>query len=242
MMTETTDETMKSNRLGRLLPLVVLATGLGLFFALGLQEYVSIQALQENREFLVTFVEEQKVLALLVYAVIYILAVAFSLPGGLILTVTGGFLFGAILGTAIVVVAATIGACLLFLAARTALGDMLREKAGPWLAKLQDGFTENAFSYLLVLRLVPLFPFFVVNIVPAFLGVSLRTYFIGTLIGIIPGTAVFAIFGAGIGSVLDQGEELSLSGILTPEMIAGLVGLAALAMVPVVYKKIRRKD
>ena len=140
------------------------------------------------------------------------------------------------------VIAATIGASLLFLATRSALGDFLRAKAGPWLVKLQDGFAENAFSYLLVLRLVPLFPFFVVNIVPAFLGMSLRTYVVGTLIGIIPGTAVFATFGAGLGSILDQGNTVSLAGVLTPQMIAGLVGLSVLALVPVIYKKIRRKS
>lgn len=240
-MTETTNQPAKTNRFSRLLPLAVLAGGLGLFFALGLQDYVSIQALKENRDFLIEFVAEQKILALALYMLIYILAVAFSLPGGLILTVTGGFLFGAVLGTATVVAAATLGACLLFLAARSALGDYLRTKAGPWLARLSDGFAENAFNYLLVLRLVPLFPFFIVNIVPAFLGVSLRTYFVGTLIGIIPGTAVFATFGAGIGSILDQGGDLSLSGVLTPQMIAGLVGLAILAVIPVIYKKIRRR-
>lgn len=240
-MTETTDQPPKTNRFSRLLPLAILAAGLGLFFAFGLQDYVSIQALQENREFLIGFVAEQKILAVALFMLIYILAVAFSLPGGLILTVAGGFLFGAVLATATVVIAATLGASLLFLAARTALGDYLRAKAGPWLARLSDGFAENAFSYLLVLRLVPLFPFFIVNIVPAFLGVSLRTYFIGTLIGIIPGTAVFAIFGAGIGSVLDQGGDLSLTGVLTPQMIAGLVGLAILAVIPVIYKKIRRR-
>ena len=241
-MIETTDQHAKTSRLARFIPITVLVAGFCLFFAFGLQDYVSIQILRENRETLLDFVTEQKVLAIAVYMLVYILAIAFSVPGGLLLTVTGGFLFGAVLGATTVVIAATLGASLLFLAARSAFGEFLRAKAGPWLVKLQDGFSENAFNYLLVLRLVPLFPFFIVNIVPAFLGVSLRTYFVATMIGIIPGTAVFAIFGAGIGSVLDQGGDLSLSGVLTPQMIAGLVGLAMLALVPVIYKKIHRKS
>ncbi len=240
-MTETANQPAKSNGFARLLPLAILVAGFGLFFAFGLQDYVSLDVLRENREFLVTFVAEEKFLAISVYMLVYIVAIAFSLPGGLLLTVVGGFLFGAFLGTVTVVVAATIGACILFLAARSALGDFLRAKAGPWLVRLQDGFSENAFNYLLVLRLVPLFPFFIVNIVPAFLGVSLRTYVVGTLIGIIPGTAVFAVFGAGLGSVLDQGGNLSLSDAMTPQLIAGFVGLAFLALVPVVYKKLRRR-
>jgi len=241
-MTETTNHPAKTSRFGRILPLIILLAGLGLFFVFGLQDYISFQTLKENREFLVKFVAEQKMLAILVYMLVYVIAIAFSLPGGLLLTVVGGFLFGAITGTIVVVIAATIGASLLFMATRSALGDFLRAKAGPWLVKLQDGFTENAFNYLLVLRLVPLFPFFIVNIVPAFLGMSLRTYVVGTLIGIIPGTAVFATFGAGIGSILDQGDDVSLAGVLTPQMIAGLVGLAGLALTPVIYKRIRRKS
>lgn len=240
-MIETVKQSAKSNRFVQFLPLAILVAGLGLFFALDLQDYVSIDVLRENREFLVNFVANEKLLAIAVYMLVYIIAIAFSLPGGLLLTVAGGFLFGAVLGTASVVVAATIGACALFLAARTAFGDYFRAKAGPWLIRLQDGFAENAFNYLLVLRLIPLFPFFIVNIVPAFLGVSLRTYFLGTLIGIIPGTAVFAVFGAGLGSILDQGGDLSAADILTPQMIAGLTGLALLAVAPVLYKKIRRK-
>ena len=122
---------------------------------------------------------------------------------------------------------------------KTALGDALRAKAGPWLKKLEAGFHENALSYLLVLRLIPLFPFFAVNLVPAFLGVRLRTYVIGTALGIIPGSFVFASVGAGLGSLFDttMGGEVELSGALTPEIVTALVGLAALSLLPVAYKK-----
>ncbi|HJS30443.1 MAG TPA: TVP38/TMEM64 family protein [Alphaproteobacteria bacterium] len=225
--------------LKKLLPLVVLAAGIGGFFAAGLNEYVTFEALRENRETLNVFVAENGAFAALVYIAVYAVAVAFSLPGGAIMTLAGGFLFGAAFGTMVVVVAATLGATALFLIARSALGDLLRAKAGPFVRKMEAGFQENALSYLLVLRLVPAFPFWVVNLVPALLGVKLSTYVLGTAIGIIPGTFVFATFGAGLGSVFDQGGEVSLKAILTPEIIAGLVGLAVLALVPVVVKKLR---
>ncbi|MGI9502415.1 MAG: TVP38/TMEM64 family protein, partial [Geminicoccaceae bacterium] len=165
------------------------------------------------------------------------LATAVSFPGGGLLSITGGFLFGSILGTAWIVIGATIGAVGIFLAAKTALGDALKAKAGPWLNKMEEGFRDNAFSYLLVLRLIPVFPFFVVNLVPAFLGVGLRTFTLATFIGIIPGAFVFASVGAGLGSVFDQGESFSPAAALTPEVITALVGLAVLALVPVAYQK-----
>jgi uncharacterized membrane protein YdjX (TVP38/TMEM64 family) len=135
-----------------------------------------------------------------------------------------------------VLIGATLGATAVFLIAKTALGEPLKAKAGPWLDKMAAGFQENALSYLLVLRLVPLFPFFIVNLVPAFLGVRLGTYVLGTALGIIPGILVFTFTGAGIGSVLDAGETFSVSAVLTPQIITALVGLALLALLPVVYK------
>ena len=127
----------------------------------------------------------------------------------------------------------------MFLVAKTVLGEALTTKAGPAMKKMEAGFQENALSYLLVLRLIPLFPFFVVNIVPAFLGVRLGTYAIGTFIGIIPGAFVYATVGAGLGSIFDRQENFSLQGILTSEIVAALIGLAVLAFLPVTYKKIR---
>jgi len=161
-------------------------------------------------------------------------------PGAAILTIAGGLLFGQWYGSVYVVLGATLGAVGVFLIARTALGDALRRRAGPAIQKMEAGFQENALSYLLVLRLIPLFPFFLVNIVPAFLGVKLRTYVVGTLIGIIPGSFVYATVGAGLGSIFERNEEFSLQGVLTPEITAALVGLAALALLPVAYKKFRK--
>jgi uncharacterized membrane protein YdjX (TVP38/TMEM64 family) len=225
----------------RLVPLAVLIGGVVLFYALGLDSYVSFETLRKNRMFLVATVEENVILAGLMYVAVYVLVVAFSLPGGALMTITGGFLFGSAWGTVLVVISATIGATILFIIAKSALGDPLRAKAGPWMQRMESGFRENALNYLLVLRLIPLFPFFVVNLVPAFLGVSLRIYVLGTLVGIIPGSFVYATVGAGLGSIFDSGEEFSLKGILTPEIVTALVGLAILAIVPVIYKKFRAR-
>jgi uncharacterized membrane protein YdjX (TVP38/TMEM64 family) len=202
---------------------------------------VGLDRLREHRLWLAAQVEQHYVLAVAAYLLIYAAAVAVSVPGASVLTIAGGFLFGQVVGTAATVVAATVGAVALFLAARTALGDPLRARAGPWLRKLEQGFAENALSYLLVLRLVPLFPFFVVNLVPAFLGVPLRTYFLGTLVGIIPGTFVYVSVGAGLGALFEAGGDLSLESVLTPEIIVALVGLALLALLPVAYKKVMRR-
>ena len=226
----------------RLLPVAVLVLGLAAFFFFGLNQYLSFEALSQNRAALLDWVDTYGIVAALIYMLIYAAAIAFSLPGGAVLTITGGFLFGSLLGTLCVVIAATAGATALFVIAKTSFGDVLKAKAGPALQKMQAGFQEGALSYLLVLRLVPIFPFFLVNLVPAFLGVSLRVYVLGTFIGIIPGTFVFATVGAGLGSVFDQGGTFSAAGILTPQIITALVGLAVLALIPVVYKKIKARS
>ncbi|MBM3554619.1 MAG: TVP38/TMEM64 family protein [Alphaproteobacteria bacterium] len=222
----------------RFLPLAVLLGGLVAFFALGLDRHVGFQTLKDNREWLAGRIADHPILAPLAYMALYVVTVAFSLPGGAVLTVTGGFLFGALAATGMVVAAATLGATLLFLAARTALGDILRNRAGPMLARMEEGFKANALSYLLVLRLVPVFPFFIVNLAPAFLGVPLRTYILGTFLGIIPGTYVFASVGAGLGSIFDSGESFRPENALTQDVIIALCGLAVLALIPVVYRRI----
>jgi uncharacterized membrane protein YdjX (TVP38/TMEM64 family) len=228
----------KSALLKRFIPLVVLLGGLATFFGFGLERYVSFDALRDNRDILRTLVERYGLLASLVYMATYALVVALSLPGGTVLSITGGFLFGAVWGTVHIVLSATLGATLLFLIAKTSLGDPLRATAGPWLQKMQAGFQENALSYLLMLRLVPLFPFFVVNLVPAFLGVTLSTYILGTFFGIIPGAFIYASVGAGLGSLFEAGGEFSPKDILTPQIFMALIGLAVLALIPVVYKKL----
>ena len=223
----------------RLLPLGVLVCGLIAFFAFDLDRFVSFQALSDNRDLLRDWVAANPVLARLGYAAAYALSIAFSLPVGLVLTVTGGLVFGLVEGTVITVLAATLGALAVFLAARTAIGNSLRTKAGPFVARLEDGFQENALSYLLVLRLVPLFPFWLVNIVPALLGVSTRVFLIGTLIGIIPGTFVFVSVGNGLDTVLARGEVPGLGIFLEPGILIPIAGLTVLSLVPVIYKRLR---
>lgn len=225
-------------RLRRFAPLALLAAGFALFFVFGLDEYVSFAALADNREALLAYVEGHGVLAAATYVAVYALAVAFSIPGATVLTLAGGFLFGTWLATVCVVAGATIGAIGVFLAARTAFAGTLRRRAGPWLARLEAGFAENAFSYLLVLRLVPLFPFWLVNLVPAFLGVPLGTFALATLIGIIPGSFVYASVGNGLGAVIDAGGEPDFSIIFDPEILLPLLGLALLALLPAAYRKL----
>jgi uncharacterized membrane protein YdjX (TVP38/TMEM64 family) len=227
--------------LTRLWPLAALALAIAVVFALDLDRYLTFDALREHRQTLTDLVADNMVLTALGFLVVYAVAIALSVPGGAILTIAGGFMFGSLLGTALVVVAATIGATLVFLIAKTALGDPLRARAGPFLKRMEAGFQEDALNYLLVLRLIPLFPFWIVNLVPAFLGVPLRTYVLGTFIGIIPGSFVFASVGAGLGSVLDSGEEFSPASVLTPQILIALIGLAVLALLPVVYRKLKAR-
>lgn len=221
----------------RFLPLAILVLGLGAFFASGLHRHVSFEAISQHNQVLQEFVRNNLLQAVLLYGLIYAVATAFSLPVGLILTVTGGWLFGTTLATAGVVVGATLGACALFLAARSAFADLLRDRASGWVDKFKQGFQEGAFSYMLTLRLVPLFPFWLVNLVPAFLGVKFSVYALATLIGVIPGTFVFASVGNGAAAVLNQGGVPDLAGILTPDVVIPLVGLAVLSLIPVVYRR-----
>lgn len=238
-MDETAEKAPFSPR--RLWPLAVIAGGITLFFLLELDSYLSFESLRENRAFLSDWVAANQLSAVAYYILLYIAVVAFSLPGGAVMTIAGGFFFGPIWGTLWTVIGATIGATLLFLAAKTALGDVLRARTGPALRRMESGFQENALSYMFVLRLVPIFPFFLVNLAPAFLGVRLHTYIIASFFGIIPGTFVYALVGNGLGAIFDAGETPDLSIIFAPEILLPLIGLAALAMVPVLYKRISGK-
>ncbi|MDX1655488.1 MAG: TVP38/TMEM64 family protein [Candidatus Competibacteraceae bacterium] len=227
--------------LRRLLPLAVIVIGLALFLALGLDRYLSFATLSQYREELTQWVAAHRLLAVLAYIALYTVVIALSLPGGAVMTITGGFLFGIGFGTLWTVIGATLGATALFLAARTALGEPLRARAGPWLKRMEAGFRENAFNYLLVLRLIPIFPFWLVNLVPAFLGVPLSTYVLATGLGIIPGSFVYASVGNGLGAILERGETPDLGLIFNPEILIPLVGLALLALLPVAYRKLRNR-
>jgi uncharacterized membrane protein YdjX (TVP38/TMEM64 family) len=213
---------------------------------------VSLESLVRHRAAIDDFVASHRMLAIFVYVGIYITVVAVSLPGAALLTLTGGFLFGIAVGASAAVISATVGATLIFLVARTALGEPLLRRAGPRATQLARGFREDAFSYLLFLRLVPAFPFFLVNLVPAFAGVRLGPFVAATAIGIIPGAIVFALAGAGLDSMIaaqknsyDQciaakGADCRLvfepADVLTPQLIAALVALGMLALMPVAVK------
>lgn len=228
--------------LGRFLPLLVIAAALAGFFLLGLDDYISFTALKQNREALIAFVADHAIVAGLGFIVLYAVATAVSLPGGAVLTLTGGFLFGTLAGSFYVIIGATLGATGLFLAARSAVGDALRRRAGPAVRRMEQGFRDNAMSYLLFLRLIPLFPFWLVNLVPAVLGVNLRIYIIGTFFGIMPGSIVYASVGNGLGAVFDQDSVPDLGIIFRPEILLPILGLAVLSLVPVLYKRFKGRN
>ncbi len=230
---------MEKLRFIQFLPLVIFVIGFGLFFTFELDRFLTFDALRENYGHLTAFVYAQGSLSPLLYVLLYTLSVAFSIPGAVVLTIAGGLLFGQWLGAFYAVIGATLGSSFLFLVTRAVIGDMNRKNEGATIKKMQAGFQENALSYLLVLRLIPVFPFFLVNIAPALLGVSLPVYLIGTFFGIIPGSLVYAAVGSGLGSIFEKNEKFSLQGIMTLEMMVALSGLIVLALLPVVYKKLK---
>jgi uncharacterized membrane protein YdjX (TVP38/TMEM64 family) len=225
----------------RWVPLGVIVLGIVLVFAFDLERFANFQHLRDHHERLAELVATHYVQVVLVYFVVYVLFVMLSIPGAVWFTVAGGFLFGAVAGSVLAVLAATAGATLLFLATKTSLGDYLHAHAGPWLARVERGFAENQWSYLLAMRLFPVIPFFIANLIPAFLGVPLLVFVITTLLGIAPATTIYATVGASLGSVLTSSSELTLRSLLTPQVEAGLVGLALLAAVPIVVKVLRRR-
>jgi uncharacterized membrane protein YdjX (TVP38/TMEM64 family) len=238
----------------RFLPLVVIAAGLGIILANGWHRSLTLENVFAVRDRLQGFLADHVVLSVLGYITTYAVAVALSVPGAVVLTLSGGLMFGWLFGGIAAVIGASIGAILLYLIASTAFGETLRKKAGPSLSSLVDGFQKDAFNYLLFLRLVPALPFFVVNIAAALLGVPLRTYVIATVVGIIPGTFAFASIGAGLDSVFANAKaeqvacaaikglaacpiELSVKSLVTKEILLALTLLSIVALIPVAYKK-----
>lgn len=225
---------------GKLIPVGIAAAGAVALYVFG-REYLSFDALKDNREALTAWRDANYVLAAVTYMAIYAIAVAFSFPGGLALTLTGGFLFGTIFGGLFAVTGATVGAVTIFFIAKTGLGDTLRARAGKWVKKAEDGFRENEVSFLLIMRLVPAIPFFAANLVPAFLGASPFKYAWTTFVGIMPGAFVYASVGAGLSAVFARGETPNLGIIFEPQVLGPLLALAALSALPIVIKKFRGK-
>lgn len=225
----------------RFLPLLIILTLMVLVYASGLTDFLTFEALKDNRQMLLAFVNTHPILAPAAFILLYAAATALSIPGAVFLTLFGGFLFPQPLSTIFVVTGATSGAVIIFLAAKTAFGDILKEKAGKRLNKMRAGFQENATSYMLFLRLVPLFPFWLVNLAPAFFGVPLFTYAWTTFVGIIPGAFVYTQAGTGLGAILDSGEKFTLKGLFNPDVKIALVALGIFALLPVIIKKIWKR-
>jgi uncharacterized membrane protein YdjX (TVP38/TMEM64 family) len=224
----------------RLWPLALVLGAAAAAYLLGLHRWLSFESLAAHRNALAGFVSGSPVLAALLYVASYVLVVALSLPGGAVMTVAGGFLFGPWLGAAFAVLGATLGASALFLAARHALADALARRAGPVLGRVQDELRRDGFWYLLSIRLIPVVPFWLANLAPALAGMPFPAYAAATFLGIIPGTAVFAGIGAGLGQVLDAGERPDLSVIFSPGILLPLAGLAALSLLGVLGKRFLR--
>jgi uncharacterized membrane protein YdjX (TVP38/TMEM64 family) len=220
---------------GKIVVALLFAAAIGTFFYFDLGRYLSLDSLKANRDSLLAFTESHYAASVAIFVGAYCLLVAASLPGAVFFTLAGGFLFGSALGTVYVNLGATSGATLAFLSARYLLRDWVEGKFGSRLAPLQQGFSNNAFSYLMTLRLIPLFPFFIVNMVSGLTRVSLATYVTATAIGIIPGSFVFAYAGRQLGTIN------SLKEIASPNVLIAFALLGLLALVPIVYQKFGQK-
>jgi uncharacterized membrane protein YdjX (TVP38/TMEM64 family) len=218
------------NILARAWPLLLLAALLAAAWASGATRLLSFDALAEHRAALAAWVAAHPLLAAGTYVATYVVVVALSLPGGAVMTLAGGFLFGALTGTALTVVGATIGACALFLAARTALAPLVAGRAAGLLDRVRPGLERDGFFYLLTLRLIPVVPFWLANLAPALVGMPFLPYAAATAIGIVPGTAVFSGIGAGLGEIFAAGGRPDLSVIFSPAILLPLLGLAGLSL------------
>lgn len=225
----------------RYLPIFLILLGMITAYFFGLADYLTYEALKEHRSWLLEKVDAYPILFPLTYIVVYTVSVALSIPGATILTLLGGFLFPQPIATFIVVTSATMGAILIFLAAKTALGDALKERTGAVLNKIKKGVEEDGVYYLLFLRLVPAFPFWLVNLAPAFVGVTLWTFSWTTFLGIIPGSFVYTQAGRGLGAILESDQGLTLGAIFNTEMKIALVVLGIFALVPIVIKKWKKR-
>ena len=224
----------------KLWPVYVIVAGLALAVSQGWHQYLTLESLSENAVWLDELVRNNLVLVLAGYILVYAAATTFIIPGG-VLTIAGGFLFGLYIGTPATIIAATVGASILFFAAKTSIGSVLRQIAGPFLERMESGFNENALSYMFALRLIPLFPFAVVNIAPGLLGAKYRDYLITTFFGIIPGTLAYTWIGAAIKGTLLEGGEVDI-GSLAANFLPAFIALGVVSLIPVAYKKITGRN
>lgn len=226
-------------RLSQYLPIVTLTLIVLVIWLGGLYHYIDIKTVQKNYLFIQQFIHDHGLASFLIFYLLYILIVSLSIPGATIMTLLGGFFFGLSLGLLGAVISATLGGSILFISAKLASKDIIAKKAGVYILKMQQGFQEHAFIYLITLRLIPIFPYFAVNLVSAFMQISFKTFFWGTFIGIIPGSFLYAQ----VGTLLQEGilnPAFSWHSVLSWKMTLALSGLGILSLLPVVYKKIKQ--
>ena len=244
MPTENETPTKSAANWKRFAPLAVVVAGLAFAYAMGWHRFFTLEFLAQSREAMTAYVADNYILSVIGFTIVYAVAVAFSFPAASILTIFAGFLFGWLVGGLSVAIGATVGATAIFLVARSAFGDFLTEKVGGRVKALAAGFEKEAFSYLLILRLAPVFPFFIMNIAPALFNVPIRTYVIATLFGILPGTFAYTFLGQGVGSVLEAAEAAgttpSVGDLVTIEITLAFAALAAVATIPMIIKRLRK--
>jgi len=228
------------NWIKRFGPLILVALAVAVVLASGLGDHLSLAELKARRDQLQGFVALHPVLSFGLYILIYIAVVSLSLPGALVMTLSGGFLFGPWLGAAAASSGASLGAAVIFLVCRTAVGDSLRGKAGSTISRIEEGVRRDAFSYILTLRLIPAIPFWLVNLAAGFVNIPLRTFLAATVLGILPGSLVYSGLGAGLGEVFASGQEPNLRVIFEPHVLLPLVGLGLLSLLPVVLRRFRK--
>jgi uncharacterized membrane protein YdjX (TVP38/TMEM64 family) len=253
IMSDRQPQTAEPSPTRRWLPVAILIVLVGAAYLLGLHRYLSLEMIAENRDALQAFVARHLAAALAIYAAIYVVTVALSLPGATFLTIVGGFLFGWALNAPVTLAAATLGAIIVFQIVKSSFGAIVAERAGPFVRKLSDGFANDAFHYLLFLRLVPAFPFFAINAVAGLCRIDLKTFFAATAIGIIPGTIALSWLGTGLDSVIDAQAKIyrscvtsrgadncvydfDVSALVTRELLIAFAALGFVAIVPILFR------
>ena len=231
-------------RFARFLPLVLLVLLVVAILASGVTRYLNLDALRTHEAALRAFIGAHRLLALAVFIGLYMVVTASSLPGATVLTLAGGYLFGTWFGGGATVIGATLGAIVVFIAVRTSLGAVLREKAersGGKLKAVIDGVEAGAFGYILTLRLIPLAPFWLVNVAAALAGAPLRAYAAATFLGIMPATFIYSGIGAGIGAVVARGRTPNLGVIFEPRILLPLVALGLLSLATTIFQRFRAR-
>jgi len=226
-------------KIKRFIPLVIIVILIILAYSFGIGDYLTFDNLKAHRKVLKEFIAQYPLLVPLIFIAIYIVATALSIPGGLFLTITAGFLFPFPWGLLYVVIGATIGAMIIFLCIRFAFADLFLKKAKPLLHKLQKGFKKNQASYLLFLRFIPIFPFWLINIAAAVFNVPFVTFAWTTFVGIIPGSFVFTQAGEGLGAIFDTEGKLSIGAILNKKVWIAFIALGLFALLPILYRKLK---